>query len=326
MGIKHRQPGPALTVMLDGGGGYQYEEHPGDWGRLPEGMTLREVADVIVDRQDRVHVLTRGPHAIIVFDASGEYLYCWGEGIFARPHGATLGEGDTLWCVDDEGHGIYHCSLAGEVLRTIGTPGQVAPAQSGRPFNKPTKLAVHPVSGELFVADGYGNARVHRYSPTGEHILSWGESGCEAGQFNLPHSIAADSRGRILVADRENHRVQIFDEDGNHISQWTNIHRPCAFHIDGDVAYIGQLPSHLPVNATYPRIGACVTIHDLDGQQQARLGADFPGEDPGQFTAPHGIACTQAGDLFVGEVSFSAWGSRLPVPRTARCLRKLTRV
>jgi len=128
------------------------------------------------------------------------------------------------------------------------------------------------------------------------------------------------------VADRENHRVQIFDEDGNHISQWTNIHRPCAFHIDGDVAYIGQLPSHLPVNATYPRIGACVTIHDLDGQQQARLGADFPGEDPGQFTAPHGIACTQAGDLFVGEVSFSAWGSRLPVPRTARCLRKLTRV
>ena len=118
--------------MLDGGGGYQYEEHPGDWGRLPEGMTLREVADVIVDRQDRVHVLTRGPHAIIVFDASGEYLYCWGEGIFARPHGATLGEGDTLWCVDDEGHGIYHCSLAGEVLRTIGTPGQVAPAQSGR--------------------------------------------------------------------------------------------------------------------------------------------------------------------------------------------------
>ncbi len=314
------------TTLLDGGEGHRYEEHAGDWGGLPPGASLREIADVVVDRHGRVHVLTRGEHGILVFEQDGEFLYAWGEGIFQRPHGATLGGDGTLWCVDDDGHGIYQCSLDGKVLRTIGTPGQAAAAMSGKPFNKPTKLAVHPDTGDLFITDGYGNARVHRYSAHGEHILSWGESGCEAGQFNLPHSVAIDKTGRVLVADRENHRIQIFDTNGDYLTEWGQMHRPCAFHIDGDLAYVGQLPSHLPVNATYPNIGACVTIHDMDGRQLARLGDAFPGEEPGQFTAPHGIAVTESGDVFVGEVSFSAWGKRLPVPRTARCLRKLTRL
>lgn len=314
------------STTLDGGHGHIFVENENDWGRLPDGMGLFEIADVVVDRDERVHVFTRGPHGVIVFDAAGSYQYCWGEGVFQRPHGATLSPDGTLWCVDDEGHGIYQCTLEGKVLQTLGTPGRAAPANSGQPFNKPTKLAVHHDSGDLFVTDGYGNARVHRYSSTGRHILSWGEFGCEAGQFNLPHSVAIDASGRVLVADRENHRIQVFDVDGRYLTEWGQMHRPCAFHIDGDLAYVGQLPSHLTVNATYPNIGGCVTIHDLAGRQLARLGAPFPGEEPGQFTAPHGLATTPSGDLFVGEVSFSAWGKRLPVPRPARCLRKLQRV
>ncbi len=314
------------STFLDGGGGYRYEENAGNWGDLPDGMTLFEIADVVVDGDGRVHVFSRGPHRVVVFDASGRFLYNWGDGVFQRPHGATPSADGTLWCVDDDGHGIYQCTMEGKVLQTLGTPGQAAPALSGQPFNKPTKLAIHADTGDLFVSDGYGNARVHRYSATGRHVLSWGEFGCEEGQFNLPHSIAVDQRGRVLVADRENHRIQIFSVEGEYLTQWGQMHRPCALHVDGDLTYVGQLPSHLTVNATYPNIGGCVTIHDLDGRRLARIGADYPGEEPGQFTAPHGISTTSAGDLFIGEVSFSAWGKRLPVPRPARCLRKLTRL
>ena len=138
---------------------------------------------------------------------------------------------------------------------------------SGDPFNRPTKVAVDPRSGALYIADGYGNARVHKYSPEGEHLLSWGEFGTGPGQFNLVHSVCTDDAGRVFVADRENHRVQIFDDQGAYLDQWNDMHRPCGLLVSRDRAYIGQLPSHLDVNATYPNIGACVTIHDLEGNQ-----------------------------------------------------------
>ena len=138
-----------------------------------------------------------------------------------------------------------------------------------------------PRSGAIYIADGYGNARVHKYSPEGEHLLSWGEFGTGPGQFNLVHSVCTDDAGRVYIADRENHRVQIFDDQGAYLDQWNDMHRPCGLLVSGDRVYIGQLPSHLDVNAAYPNIGACVTIHDLGGNQLARLGGAHPGEGPG---------------------------------------------
>jgi len=296
------------------------------WAKLPEAWTLREVADVVVDSQDRVYVFNRGEHPVMVFERDGSFVESWGEGLFIRPHGLTLGPDETLYCVDDGGHCIRKCSLDGQVLMTIGTPGEPAPRQSGGPFNQPTKVAFDPNTGDLYVADGYGNARVHKYSADGEHLLSWGEYGTDPGQFNLVHSIATDSEGKVYIADRESHRVQIFDHRGNYLDQWNDLHRPCGLHIKGDLAYIGQLPTHLSVNADYPNLGACVSIHDLTGRRLARLGDVRPGEEPGQFTAPHGLAVDSRGDIYVGEVSWSAYGTRLDPPRTARCLRKLVKV
>jgi hypothetical protein len=305
-----------------GEGPYTYEERT-DWAQLPEGWRFREVVDVVVGADDRVCVFNRGEHPVMIFEADGSFVTAWGEGAFTRPHGLTQGLDGTLYCVDDNGHCVRQYNWEGELLLTIGTPGQEAPAQSGQPFNRPTKVAVDPKTGELYIADGYGNAKVHKYSRDGEHLLSWGEYGCEAGQFNLVHSVDTDDEGRVYVADRENHRVQIFDDGGAYLGQWNNLFRPCGLLVSGDRAYVGQLPTHLEVNAAYPNVGACVTIHDLDGNQLSRLGGRHPGEGPGEYTTPHGLAVDSRGDLYVGEVSFSAWGSRLPEPRLLRCFRKL---
>ena len=307
-----------------GSGDYVYEELT-DWAKLPEGWTFHEVVDIEVDAKDRVYVFCRGEHPLIVFERDGSFVTAWGEGIFARPHGITLGPDDTLYCADDRGHCIRQCTLDGRLLMTIGTPGEPASLHSGEPFNQPTKVAIHPKTGELYISDGYGNARVHSYAADGDYLFSWGAFGTDPGQFNLVHSVCTDEEGKVYIADRENHRVQVFDGEGNYLSQWNNLHRPCGLRIQGGLAYIGQLPSHLAVNAAYPNIGACVSIHDLSGRRLARLGDVCCGEAPGQFTVPHGIAVDSRGDIYVAEVSWSAYGSRLDPPRTARCFRKLVR-
>jgi DNA-binding beta-propeller fold protein YncE len=313
-----------MTTKL-GSDNFVYEELA-DWAKLPAGWSFKEVADVAVDSQDRVYVFNRGDHPMIVFDRQGNFLSTWGEDLFVRPHGLTAGPDDTLYCVDDNGHCIHKTTLDGQVLQTIGQKGKPAPRQSGKPFHQPTKVAFDPKTGDLYISDGYGNARVHKYTVEGEHLFSWGEYGTEPGQFNLVHSVCTDSQGRVFIADRENHRVQIFDDRGNFLEQWNNLHRPCGLHIQDDLVYIGQLPSQLAVNEDYPYIGSCVSIHDLSGRRLARLGHSHRGEGPGQFIAPHAIAIDSGGDIYIGEVSFAGYGRFLDPPREVRSFRKLVKV
>ena len=304
---------------------YIYEELA-DWAKLPEGWSFKEVADVVVDSQDRIYVFNRGEHPMIIFEQDGSFVTSWGEDLFTRAHGVTVGPDGMLYCVDDGDHSIRKCTPDGEVLMTIGTPGEPAPIHSGQPFNRPTKVAFDPKTDELYISDGYGNARVHKFSPDGKHLFSWGEYGTDPGQFNLVHSVCTDSDGKVYIADRESHRVQIFDEGGRYLDQWNNLHRPCGLHIEDDLVYIGQVPTQLEVNADYPNIGGCVTIHDLDGHRLARLGDVWRGEGPGQFISPHGIAIDSHGDIYVGEVSWAAYGRNLSPPREVRSFRKLVKV
>lgn len=315
-----------MTTKL-GNGDFTYEVII-NWAKLPEGWSFHEVSDVAVDSQDRIYVFARGEHPMIVFDREGNFLSSWGEGAFKRPHGVTVGLDDTLYCVDDGDHTVRKYTLDGQILMTLGTPGQAAPFQSGHPFNRPTKVALDPKTGEFYVSDGYGNSRVHKYSPDGKLLFSWGGSGTDPGEFNTVHSICTDREGFVYVADRENHRLQIFDPSGKYITQWNNIHRPCGLHISSDekeLLYVGELAPRLPVNKYIPNVGARVSIYNLGGKRLARIGDIRPGLAPNQFVSPHSVAADSRGDLYIGEVSWTALGSKLSPPRELRSFRKLVK-
>ena len=316
-----------MTIL--GEGEYTYEELA-DWGELPDGWQFKDVVDIAVDADDRVYVFNRGGHPVIIFEPDGSFVGSWGDGLFTRPHGLTIApdaeRGQVLYCVDDMGHWVGKFSLDGELLMQIGARGQEAPKRSGKPFNQPTKVALDPESGELYISDGYGNARVHKYTAEGAHVFSWGDYGLAPGEFNFPHSVCTDSSGKVYVADRENHRVQIFDREGNYLDRWDGLHRACGLHIDDKAVYVGQILTHLDVNMGSPNLGACVTVHDMHGKLLVRLGDMLPGEGPGQFLAPHSLTTDSRGDLYVGEVSWSAYINRLaPEQKWVRSFRKLVR-
>jgi DNA-binding beta-propeller fold protein YncE len=300
-----------------------------DWAKLPEGWSFLEVVDVAVDSKDQVYVFNRGKHPVIVFDREGRFLSSWGEGQFIRPHGITIGPDDMLYCTDDDAHAIYKFTIEGKLLMTIGTPGKAAPFQSGKPFNRPTNVAVDWETADLYISDGYGNSRIHKYSPDGKHLFSWGQSGTDPGEFNLVHSVCTDKDGYVYVADRENHRVQIFDSNGKFVTQWHDMHRPCGLHINNSgkqLVYIGELGSQLAINEKYPNLGLRISIYSLNGDRLSRFGDIRWGEGPHQFIAPHGIASDSQGNLYVGEASYAFVGRKLSPPRELPCFRKLVKV
>ncbi len=318
-----------MTVTV-GTGEFTYRVEAG-WGKLPDGWDFGDVGGVGVDRQDRVYVFNRGGHPMSVFDREGNFLKSWGEDIFKRPHAVDIGPDDTIWCTDDLDHTVRKCTLDGKVLLTLGTPGKPSPEFSGLPFNRPTHTALSR-NGDIYVSNGYGNARVHKYSPDGKLLLSWGELGTDPGQFNVVHNICCDDDGWVYVADRENHRVQVFDGNGKYETQWNNLHRACGLYMHGrkdPVFFVGELGPFLDINRRYANIGPRVSILDSKGNLLARLGAPHAGTEDGAFIAPHAAAVDSRGDLYVGEVSYASWNAvfpNTPKPARIRSLQKFVKV
>jgi DNA-binding beta-propeller fold protein YncE len=256
------------------------------WGKLPEGWKFTQVAGVVVDRQDNVYVYNRGEHPIIIFDRNGKFLGSWGEGVLPSAHGIWMDPDENIYLADHQNHTVKKFTLDGKLLMALGTEGILA--EEGKPFRSPTGVSVAP-SGDIYVSDGYGNTRVHRFSPDGKLIMSWGEKGEGEGQFALPHGIFVH-KGNVYVADRENHRIQIFTPDGKFISQWkSDFDMPCTLFIDkNDVVYVPELHYRL-------------SIRNLKGEILARWGG-VESHDPGMFVAPHCAYTDSYGDLYVGEV------------------------
>lgn len=183
------------------------------------------------------------------------------------------------------------------------------------------------------MSDGYGNAAVHKYDPSGRPLLSWGTPGTGPGEFNLPHNICCDPDGWVYVADRENHRVQVFDPDGRFEAQINNMHRPSGLAITPGrcpCCIVGELQSYQQVNRLTPNLGARISILDRESRVVARLDRGLgAGTGPGQFVSPHSIALDSRGDMYVGEVVSADWMAVFPdrpLPRKARRFQKFERL
>jgi streptogramin lyase len=275
--------------MTVGSGKYTYQVVEG-WGRLPEGWQWGWISAVACDSTDRVYVYSRSEHALVRFDREGHLLDTWGEGLVRHAHGIYIDDEDNVYCTEHGAHCVYKFDRHGELMMTLGTPGEPAP-EDGAPFNRPTDLAVAS-SGELFVSDGYGNVRVHKFSSHGELLLSWGERGDGPGQFALPHCVRVDRYDRVWVCDRENDRIQIFDADGTFLSEWGGLRRPDALFFDpgDDIVYVAELERQ-------------VSIYHLDGERISQWGGGQESDEPGAFLGyPHGIWVDGHGDLYVSEV------------------------
>ena len=306
-----------------GYGDFQYT-FVADWLKLPDGMRLMECPGVVCDSQDRVFILTRGEHPIMVFDPDGNFIRSFGQGLFSdRTHGLYIAHDDSILAADDGIHTIQKFTPDGEKVMEIGERNHPAPKWSGQPFNRPTSAAIRPANGDIYISDGYGNSRIHVYSGNGDYKFSWGEPGIDAGQFIRPHNIAIDEDGLIYVADRECHRVQVFSESGTFVAMWNNIHRPDGLTLapDGNI-YIGELNA-IPGLDGAPNLGHRVSVYDRSGNRLALIGHPDEGEHDGKFIAPHGIAVDGRGDVYVGEVSNTIAGARLG--REPRSLKKLVR-
>jgi sugar lactone lactonase YvrE len=255
-------------------------------------------AAVAVDSQDRVYCFNRAPdHPIVIFDRDGNYLSSWGAGRIAFAHAILIDDDDNVWLVDRDSGQVLKFTATGELLMTIGTKGYrsdtgVDPqdfsskayqqvTHGGEPFNLPTDIALTP-TGEMFITDGYGNARVHKFAADGTYLFSWGEPGTGPGEFNMPHGVWIDRQGRVLVCDRENDRVQIFSQAGEFLAVWpTRLIGPAMTYVDNeDIVYV---PEHN---------GGMVSILTLEGERLAQWG------DP-RYRSCHGLWGDSHGDLYV---------------------------
>jgi sugar lactone lactonase YvrE len=272
--------------MALGARSYTYKVVDG-WGRGPGCPTLGLISAVGIDSHDQVYLFNRLPQpAVLVFDREGRFLHSWGEGLFTTPHGLWISPDDRVFLADCGDHTIRVCTTDGQVQQTLGTAGHAGAPDT--PFNQPTWAKRSP-SGETYVSDGYGQYRVHRFAADGKLLKSWGEKGDRPGQFALPHSVVVDRHGRVLVADRENHRVQIFDAEGKFLEQWTDLLQPMDLFIDADdTVFVAEAQQR-------------VSVYSLDGELLSRWGEK--GSAPGQFSdSPHGLCVDSRGDLYVCEV------------------------
>ena len=313
-------------MVLLGSGEFTYEVSGEDWGVLPEGATLKEATAVDVDANDDVYVFNRGTHPMIVFDSDGKVIRTWGHGVFKNPHGVKVAPDGTIWCVDSGDHTVRQFTPEGKLLFTLGESGKAAPPMSGIPFNTPAHIAFDARNGEYYVADGYTNASVHKYSPDGKLLFSWGEPGTGAGQFNIVHYVGVDNNGYVYIADRENQRVQVFDSQGKFEAQWNDMSRAACLCFDNagnQRVYVGEYFCGIGSNFMATDLGPRVSIYETSGKLLMRLGRESYGADKGRFYSPHGIAVDSKGDIYVAEVSWADYGSKMDPPKELRSMQKL---
>lgn len=264
-----------------------------------------QVASVAVTSKGTILVLHRGAHPIMEFDSGGKFIRSWGDGMFSEGKVAAIAEANwtpdkshysavygpagctscgahsvrvdpqgNIWVVDAPGHVIYKMNSEGKEIMRLGTKG--ASGSGPGNFNLPTDVAF-AANGDLYVTDGYGSARVVKYSRDGKYLSQWGTRGKGPGEFGLPHNLVIDSEGRVYVTDRDNQRIEVFDANGKFLSQWTGTGGVSGLAITKD-----------------QRIWTGGVLRTLDGKVVGKLPMNPGG---------HGVAVTDSGDVYIAQLS-----------------------
>lgn len=279
---------PCLAAELATGPALPHKAVPG-WPKLPAGVTLGDCSGVTVDARDHVWIFHRGAPPVLEFDRDGNFVQGWKDAQIGSSHALRAAPDGTLWGVDVKQQTVLHFDRSGRVLLTIGEPGKTGDNDSRTAFNQPTSIAFAP-DGGLFVSDGYTNSRVVRFDRAGRYMRHWGTKGAGDGQFNLVHDIVIDQRGLLYVADRDNQRVQIFDQQGKFLGKWTGLGAPWGLHYvrSEDVFYMADGLNNRVVKV------------DRKGRLLGVLGG--PGKGPGQFDLAHYLAVDSKGAIYVAEI------------------------
>ena len=253
-----------------------------NWPTLPDGMKLDGISGSATDAKDNVYLLNRSKPFVLVFDKDGKFLRSW-NGDFNTPHGLRIDADGNVWIADMANHLVQKFTPEGKLLLSLGQKDK--PGLTADQFNKPADVAVGP-DGEIYVADGYGNSRIAKYAKDGKFLQDWGKKGKGASQFRIPHVVFLDSDKRVLVGDRENLRVQIFDRDGKLLDTWKDTGAPYGLYLHKDRVYLAD--------------GRSGTIRILD--KQGKLLTSWETKD-GSKDTPHWINVDSTGAVYIGYVS-----------------------
>ena len=299
-------------LLIVGEGSYRFECVEG-WGMdVPPDWTMGTASGVSIDSNENIYLIKRTHPNIIVYSRDGKVLDAFGDEQFTNAHGIFIDRmhDDTMWTVDVDGHAVYRWNKKHKVDMVLGNRG--VPSDTGcttktyetikhvaGPFNRPTNLRIAP-NGDIWVADGYCNARVHVFNPDGTLRFSFGDIGDGPGQFKIVHGIELHSykgQDACFICDRQNHRVQIFDMEGNYITEWNGFIRPAELVFKDDIAYVAECKKC----GTYGYEPARVTLCDINGTIVARLGGYDGFDGVGGHRSSHGICIDSEGSFYLAD-------------------------
>jgi sugar lactone lactonase YvrE len=264
---------------------------------VPDAAAMGASSDVAFDAKGHLYVLSRGTKPLTEFDENGKFIRAFGDGLFTRSHGIRIDKDGNIWVTDVGAHTVMKLSPQGEVLLTLGTKGKAGEwneAAGSQLFNEPNDI-VFGANGDLFITQGHtpgvgkGDPRVLKFDKNGKFIKTWGGKGTEPGKFDVAHGIAIDAKGLLWVTDRENQRIQIFDQDGKYIREVKYAGLPCSLDIGSQYIYM--------VNG----FAGQLLRMDLDGKVLAAVGKPGPAGSVGEFGEAHFIAVSPKGEIYVAD-------------------------
>jgi DNA-binding beta-propeller fold protein YncE len=262
--------------------------------KLPPGMNFGGTSGIAINPQGHLFVLHRGPMPLMEFDAEGNFIRGWGDGLFDRPHGLRIDPDGNIWATDVASHVAYKFNPSGRLEMVLGVRGRAGEMHDYghlRLFNEPSEAVVGP-TGDVYVLQGHGKAPccIIKFDKDGNFIKCWGRNGKGPGEFDIPHSLVFDAKGLLYIADRSNARIQVFDADGNYIREWSQPGTPCGlFMTPGQEIWLA-----------HGHTGKIMKL-DLNGKLLGTIKGAGQGKTLGKYGEAHYIAVSARDEIFVAD-------------------------